>query len=157
MFCAHSASNAYKDLYWAGGALHMIMPTWLLSQNEMVQPVPLDDPGRRTGYVGRDQAWRRWHERRLESEMPMGQSMLTRMMTDMIENPYYNDYWRQYAVDEQWDQIDTADHALRELVRPLPRTRRWGHFNGIMAQGHAERQGQPAAVSSGPGCTGPAS
>ena len=134
MFCAHSASNAYKDLYWAGGALHMIMPTWLLSQNEMVQPVPLDDPGRRTGYVGRDQAWLQWHQRRLETEMPIGQSMLTRMMTDMIENPYYNDYWRQYAVDEQWDQIDTPIMHYASWYDRYPHSQ-VGHFNGIQAQG----------------------
>jgi putative CocE/NonD family hydrolase len=28
MFCADSASNAYKDLFYAGGAIHMIMPEW---------------------------------------------------------------------------------------------------------------------------------
>jgi predicted acyl esterase len=39
MFCAHSASNAYRDLYYAGGAIHMIMPTWLLTQREMVKPL----------------------------------------------------------------------------------------------------------------------
>ena len=32
MFCAQFATNIYKDLYYAGGAIHMIMPTWLLTQ-----------------------------------------------------------------------------------------------------------------------------
>ena len=134
MFCAHSASNAYKDLYWAGGALHMIMPTWLLTQNEMVQPVPLHDPGRRGGYVGGDEAWRRWHERRLETRTPMADSMITTMMTDMIENPYYNDYWRQYAVDEHWDEIDVPIFHYASWYDRYPHSQ-VKHFNGIQAQG----------------------
>ncbi len=134
MFCAHSAANAYRDLYWAGGALHMIMPTWLLTQNEMVQPVPLYDPGRRGGYVGGDEAWRRWHERRLETGMNFGKSMLTRMMTDMIENPYYNDYWRQYAVDERWDQIDVPIFHYASWYDRYPHSQ-VAHFNGIQAEG----------------------
>ena len=134
MFCAHSASNAYKDLYWAGGALHMIMPTWLLTQNEMVQPVPLYDPGRRGGYVGGDEAWRRWHENRLETGIAFGQSMLTRMMTNMIENPYYNDYWRQYAVDERWDEIDVPIFHYASWYDRYPHSQ-VAHYNGIRSQG----------------------
>lgn len=134
MFCAHSASNAYKDLYWAGGALHMIMPTWLLTQNEMVQPVPLYDPGRRGGYVGGDDAWRRWHERRLETRTPMADSMITKMMTDMIENPYYNDYWRQFAVDEQWAEIDVPIFHYASWYDRYPHSQ-VKHFNGIRALG----------------------
>ena len=134
MFCAHSASNAYKDLYWAGGALHMIMPTWLLTQNEMVQPVPLHDPGRRGGYVGGDEAWRRWHERRLETRTPMSDSMITTMMTDMIDNPYYNDYWRQFAVDEHWGEIDVPIFHYASWYDRYPHSQ-VAHFNGIRAEG----------------------
>ena len=39
------AANSYRDVFWQGGALHMIMPTWLLTQREMVKPLRLNVPG----------------------------------------------------------------------------------------------------------------
>jgi putative CocE/NonD family hydrolase len=133
MFCAHSASNAYRDLYYAGGALHMIMPTWLLTQNEMAKPLLLNFPGSR-GYLGTPDAWRSWYERKGEGEAEFGASMISGMLTDMLENPYYNDYWRQFAVDEHWSEIDVPIFHYASWYDRYPHSQ-VKHFNGIKAKG----------------------
>ncbi|HJS74110.1 MAG TPA: CocE/NonD family hydrolase, partial [Vicinamibacteria bacterium] len=92
MFCGEFASNPYRDVYYAGGALHMIMPTWLLTQAEMVKPLPENVPGQR-GYLGSGESWNEWYERRQESGGSFDQNMFSRMYQDLLGNPYYNDYW----------------------------------------------------------------
>ena len=133
MFCAHSASNAYRDLYYAGGALHMIMPTWLLSQREMVKPLRDNAPGHR-GYLGDGEAWRGWYERQQETGSTMKESLFSEMMNDMLENPYYNDYWRQFAVDEHWQEIDVPIFHYASWYDRYPHSQ-VKHFNGIRRLG----------------------
>lgn len=106
MFCADAAGNPYKDLFYQGGALHMIMPTWLLTQNEMAKPFRLNFGAGRGGYVGTPESWTSWYTSKQERGLKLSQSMIAQMMEDMIKNPYYNDYWRQWAIDEHLDRID---------------------------------------------------
>ncbi|MFN8060786.1 MAG: CocE/NonD family hydrolase [Vicinamibacterales bacterium] len=134
MFCAHSASNAYKDLYWAGGALHLIMPSWLLTQAEMARPFRMNFGGGRQGYVGSPDTWTDWYTKRVESGAPMGASMISAMMTDMIAHPYYDDYWRQFAIDEHWKEIDVPIFHYASWYDRYPHSQ-VKHFNGIRAQG----------------------
>lgn len=133
MFCAHSASNAYKDLYYAGGALHMIMPTWLLTRDEMAKPLRVNFPGRR-GYLGTTDAWMRWYDTKQSRKQSFGQSMISDMLSDMIENPYYNDYWRQFAIDERWSQIDIPIFHYASWYDRYPHSQ-VKHYNGIRTQG----------------------
>lgn len=106
MFCADSASNVYKDLTYAGGALHMIMPTWLLTQGEMARPLPINVPGRPRGYLGTPEAWLGWYTRKQQAGRRFGESMISDMLSDMLAHPYYDDYWRPLAIDEHWGEID---------------------------------------------------
>jgi hypothetical protein len=105
MFCGEFASNPYRDIYYAGGPLHMIMTTWLLTQGEMVKPLVENVPGHR-GYLGSGEAWTDWYERRQENGGSFDENMFSRMYHDLIGNPYYNDYWREFAIDEHYHEMD---------------------------------------------------
>jgi len=140
MFCAQFASNIYKDLYWAGGALHMIMPTWLLTQHEMVQPLGQNFPQHR-GYLGDGKSWMQWYDRKLESQKRFAQSMMSPMLDDLTSNPYYNDYWRQFAVDEHWDEIDVPIFHYSGWYDRYPHAA-VKHFNGINAVGGPNARGR---------------
>jgi putative CocE/NonD family hydrolase len=146
MFCAHSASNAYKDLYWAGGALHLIMPSWLLTQNEMARPFRMNFGTGRGGYVGTPQTWLDWNTRRVEAATPAAASMASSMMTDMIAHPYYDDYWRQFAIDEHWKEIDVPIFHYASWYDRYPHSQ-VKHFNGIRTQGGPKaRAGQKLSI-----------
>ena len=140
MFCGQFATNIYKDLYYAGGALHMIMPTWLLTQNEMVQPLGQNFPAHR-GYLGDGGSWMRWYERKNESENTFRESMISPMLNDLIENPYYNDYWRQFATDENWDKVDVAIYHYSGWYDRYPHAA-VKHFNGINKAGGERAKGR---------------
>ena len=45
MVCSQTASNPYRELFYTGGAIHLIMPSWLLSQQEMARPFRLKPTG----------------------------------------------------------------------------------------------------------------
>jgi putative CocE/NonD family hydrolase len=139
MFCGEFASNPYRDLYYAGGALHMIMPTWLLTQREMVKPLPENVPGQ-GGYLGSGDSWLDWYERRQESGGSFDDNMFSRMYQDLIENPYYNDYWREFAIDEHYAEMDVPifhlggwyDRHVHGTVK---------HFNEIGTKGGPRARG----------------
>ena len=108
MFPAQAGPNPYRDSFYqgGGGAPHMIMAAWLLTQNEMSKPFRINfGPGRR-GYVGSLETWLKWYVRKTEGGLKFGESLISDMMSDLLRNPYYNDYWRQFAVDERWGQVD---------------------------------------------------
>lgn len=86
-FCAHSSSNAYRDSWYPGGALHLIWVAWLLTQDEMAKPWPQNLPGHR-GYVGNPESWLTWYRSKGEHQRTFGRSMISQMMRDMIDNPY---------------------------------------------------------------------
>jgi hypothetical protein len=111
MFCAQYSANSYKDVFWPGGALHMVLPTWLLTQGEMAKPLVENVPGH-GGYLGSQESWMRWYENQQESEKGFTASMFSRMYDDLIGNPYYNDYWRALAVDERMQDIDVPIYHL---------------------------------------------
>lgn len=129
MFCAFSASNAYKDLYYAGGAIHMIMPTWLLTRDEMAKPLSINLTGR-PGYLGTPDAWLNWYTRKQDNGQTFGQSMITEMLTDMLQHPYYDEYWRQFAIDEHWQDIDVPIFHYAAWYDRYPHSQ-LKHFNGI--------------------------
>ena len=133
MFCAEYSANSYRDVFWPGGALHMVLPTWLLTQGEMVKPLRANAPGHR-GYLGSGDAWSRWYDEHIESENDFTASMFSDMYNDLIGNPYYNDYWRRLAVDERWSDIDVPIYHLGGWYdRHIHGTVR--HYNGILAEG----------------------
>lgn len=140
MFCAQFATNIYKDLYYAGGAIHMIMPTWLLTQNEMVQPLGQNFP-RHRGYLGDGGTWMRWYDRKAESEEPFAASMISPMLEDLLGNPYYNDYWRQFAIDEHWDEVDVPIFHYSGWYDRYPHAA-VKHFNGINQRGGERARGR---------------
>jgi putative CocE/NonD family hydrolase len=139
MFCGEFASNPYRDLYYAGGALHMIMPTWLLTQGEMVKPLPENVPGQ-GGYLGSGSSWMEWYERRQESGGSFDENLFSRMYQDLIRNPYYNDYWREFAIDEHYEEMDVPifhlggwyDRHVHGTVK---------HFNEIGTRGGPRARG----------------
>jgi len=140
MFCAQFATNIYKDLYYAGGAIHMIMPTWLLTQNEMVQPLGQNFPAHR-GYLGDGSSWMRWYERKNESEKAFTDSMISPMLEDLVSNPYYNEYWKQFAVDENWDKVDVPIYHYSGWYDRYPHAA-VKHFNGINDVGGDRARGR---------------
>ena len=111
MFCSQYASNSYRDIFWQGGALHMVLPTWLLTQREMVKPLRMNVPGHR-GYLGSGDAWTAWYDEHREVGDSFTESMFSDMYNDLVGNPYYNDYWRRLAVDEQYDKFDVPVYHL---------------------------------------------
>ena len=111
MFCSQYASNSYRDIFWQGGALHMVLPTWLLTQREMVKPLRMNVPGHR-GYLGSGDAWTAWYDEHREVGDSFTESMFSDMYNDLVGNPYYNDYWRRLAVDEQYDKFDVPIYHL---------------------------------------------
>jgi putative CocE/NonD family hydrolase len=133
MFCAFSASNAYKDLYYAGGAIHMIMPTWLLTRDEMAKPLTANLTGR-PGYLGTPDAWQDWYTRKQDKRQAFGQSMISSMLTDMLQHPYYDDYWRQFAIDEHWKEIDVPIFHYAAWYDRYPHSQ-VSHFNGLRRLG----------------------
>lgn len=133
MFCAQAASNPYKYLTYQGGALHLIMPTWLLTRNEMASPFRLNVPGR-SGYVGTAETWTQWYTTKQQRGLDMGRSMISRMLEDIVSNPNYNEYWRQHAVDERMHEIDTPIFHYASLYDRYPLTQ-VRLFNGIRKQG----------------------
>lgn len=134
MFCADAAGNPYKDLFYQGGALHLIMPTWLLTQNEMARPFRLNFGAGRGGYVGTPESWTSWYTSKQERGLKLSQSMIAQMMEDMIKNPYYNDYWRQWAIDEHLDRIDVPVFHYASWYDRYPLTQ-VKLFNGIREKG----------------------
>ena len=140
MFCAQFATNIYKDLYYAGGAIHMIMPTWLLTQSEMVQPLGQNFPAHR-GYLGDGSTWMRWYDRKNEADEGFAASMISPMLEDLLGNPYYNDYWRQFAVDEHWDQVDVPVYHYSGWYDRYPHAA-VKHFNGINRLGGPNARGK---------------
>jgi putative CocE/NonD family hydrolase len=135
MFCAQYAANSYRDIFWAGGALHMVLPTWLLTQREMVKPLRLNVPGH-SGYLGSEEAWRGWYDEHIETGDDFTASLFSDMYNDLIGNPYYNDYWRRLAVDEHWDEIDVPIYHLGGWYdRHIHGTVR--HFHGIRTSGRS--------------------
>ncbi|TDI35322.1 MAG: CocE/NonD family hydrolase [Acidobacteria bacterium] len=144
MFCAQFATNIFKDLYWAGGALHMIMPTWLLTQNEMVQPLGQNFPAHR-GYLGDGETWMRWYGRKSESERTFAQSMMSPMLDDLIGKPYYDDFWRQFAVDENWDKVDVPIYHYSGWYDRYPHAA-VKHFNGINKLGGEKARGHQKLI-----------
>ena len=139
MFCAQFASNIYKDLYYAGGAIHMIMPNWLLTQQEMSKPLLENFPGR-SGYLGTPESWRRWYTTKQEAELGFARSMISEMLHDLLENPYYNDYWRQFAVDEHWSEIDVPIYHYGGWYDRYPHAA-VKQFNGIRKMGGPRARG----------------
>lgn len=99
MFCAEYSANSFREVFRPGGALHMVMPTWLLTRREMMKPIRANAPGHR-GYLGTGEAWMGWYDEFMEGEDDFTASMFSDMYNDLIGNPYYNDYWRRLAVDE---------------------------------------------------------
>ncbi len=140
MFCAQFATNIFKDLFYAGGAVHMIMPTWLLTQSEMVQPLGQNFPAHR-GYLGDGQSWMRWYDRKNETREAFAESMISPMLEDLVGNPYYNDYWKQFAIDEHWDQVNVPIYHYSGWYDRYPHAA-VKHFNGINAQGGDKARGQ---------------
>lgn len=133
MFCAEYSANSYKDVFWPGGALHMVLPTWLLTQSEMVKPLVENVPGHR-GYLGTRDSWMGWYDSQQESGKSFTASMFSEMYNDLIGNPYYNDYWRAIAVDEHWQEIDVPIYHLGGWYdRHIHGTVH--HFNGIKERG----------------------
>jgi putative CocE/NonD family hydrolase len=133
MFCADAAGNQYKYLMYQGGALHMIMPTWLISQNEMVRPVPLA-AARTGGYVGSLETWTDWWLKKQQRGASVEGSMFGEMMRDLVRNPHYNDYWKQYAVDERMDKINVPIFHFAAWYDRYPLTQ-LKLFNGIREKG----------------------
>ena len=133
MFCGEFATNPYKDIYYAGGPLHMIMPTWLLSQRELSKPLVENVPGH-TGYLGTADSWNRWYDRKQETGRTFNVTMFSEMYQDLIDNPYYNDFWRMIAINEHWTEIDVPifhfggwyDRHVHGTVK---------HYNGIRTTG----------------------
>ncbi len=111
MFCAQYAANSYRDIFWQGGALHMVLPTWLLTQREMVKPLRRNAPGHR-GYLGTADSWFDWYDEHTEVGDDFTASMFSDMYNDLIGNPYYNDYWRALAVDERYADFDVPVYHL---------------------------------------------
>ncbi|MFQ5790658.1 MAG: CocE/NonD family hydrolase [Acidobacteriota bacterium] len=139
MFCAEYAANSYRDVFWPGGALHMVIPAWLLTQGEMVKPLRENVPGHR-GYLGSGEAWKRWYDEHVGSGESFTESMFSRMYRDLLGNPYYNDYWRRLAVDEHWQEIDVPIYHLGGWYdRHIHGTVR--HFNGIREKGASRARG----------------
>ena len=134
MFCGQSASNAYKDLYYAGGAIHMIMPTWLLTQQEAARPFRLNPPGGSSGYAGNADVWTAWYRKTLDEGLSLERSLVSDMLRDMLDNPYYNDYWRQFAIDEHWSEIDVPILHYAAWYDRYPHSQ-VKHFNGIRELG----------------------
>ncbi|MEX2570951.1 MAG: CocE/NonD family hydrolase [Gemmatimonadota bacterium] len=133
MFCTQAAGNAYKDLFYQGGALHMIMPTWLLTRNEMARPFRVNFPGR-GGYVGGHDVWNEWYREKQLGNLDMGASMVSNLLEDMMANPHYNDYWKQFAVDEHMDKIDVPIMHFGSWYDRYSRPQ-LTMFNGVREQG----------------------
>ncbi len=139
MFCAEYSANSYRDVFWPGGALHMVIPTWLLTQGEMVKPLRENTPGH-GGYLGSGPAWYRWYDEHAEAGNDFTTAMFSDMYNDLIGNPYYNDYWRRLAVDEHWSEIDVPIYHLGGWYdRHVHGTVR--HFNGIGEKGGPRARG----------------
>ena len=66
--------------------------------------------------------------------MPFGESMLSEMIRDLIGNPYYNDYWRQLAVDEHWGEIDVPIYHIGSWYDRYPEAQ-VKQYNGIRQYG----------------------
>lgn len=105
MFCSQAAGNPYKDLFYQGGALHLIMPTWLLTRNKMARPFRIDYPDR-SGYVGSHESWREWYVGKQRAGMGMSMSMVSPLMQDMVAHPHYDEYWKAISMDEHLDRVD---------------------------------------------------
>ena len=139
MFCSQYAANSYRDVFWQGGALHMIMPTWLLTQREMVKPLRLNVPGHR-GYLGSADSWSRWYDEHLETGDRFSASMFSDMYNDLVGNPYYNDLWRTLAVDEHYQEFDVPVYHLggwydRHIHGTVRHFREVGERGGPRARG----------------------
>jgi putative CocE/NonD family hydrolase len=139
MFCAEYSANSYRDVFWPGGGLHMVLPTWLLTQREMVKPLAANVPGHR-GYLGSQESWMLWYENHQEAQTSFTTSMFSEMYNDLIGNPYYNDYWRALAVDEHFAEIDVPIYHLGGWYdRHVHGTVRL--FNGIGRHGGPKARG----------------
>ena len=145
MFCAHSASNAYKDLYWAGGALHMIMPTWAA----IAERDGAAGAARRSGAADR-------LRRRRRSVAAVARAAARDAFLDGGEHDHHDDdgHDRQPVLQRLLAAVRGGralgrdrypDHALRELVRPVSALA-GGALQRHLHPGHAERQGQSAAL-----------
>lgn len=108
MFPAHAGPNPYRDSFYQGGGgpPHMIMAAWLLRQNEMVRPFRLNYGSRPSGYPGATDSWMKWYTSKLDRGLTFNESLVSDMINDMNSHPYYDDYWRQFAADEHWSEID---------------------------------------------------
>ncbi len=106
MFCTQAAGNPYKDLFYEGGALHLIMPTWLLTRDEMARPFRLHYGSSGGGYVGTLGSWREWYDRKQQRGQGMAQSFISDPMTDLVAHPTYDDYWKSLAMDEHVAEVD---------------------------------------------------
>ena len=138
MVCSQTASNPYRELFYTGGAIHLIMPSWLLSQQEMARPFRLNPPGW-SGYVGGPDAWTEWYTTKQQNRVPFGESILSEMIRDLIGNPYYNDYWRQLAVDEHWSEIDVPIYHIGSWYDRYPEAQ-VKQYNGIREHGGPRAQ-----------------
>jgi uncharacterized protein len=133
MFCADAAGNPYKDLFYQGGALHMIMPTWLLTEHEMARPFRLN-VGRGGGYVGTTRSWSDWYASKVAHGSPFDRSLISDMLKDMIAHPNYDEYWRQWAIDEHLSEIDVPIFHYAAWYDRYPLTQ-VKLFNGIREHG----------------------
>ncbi len=134
MFCADAAGNPYKYLFYQGGALHMIMPTWLLTRNEIAGPFRLNYGRGASGYVGTPDTWLRWYQEKQKRGASMSLAMVGAMMTDMMKHPNYDDYWRQWAADEHLDRINVPVFHYAAWYDRYPLTQLL-MFNGLREKG----------------------
>ena len=139
MFCSQYAANSYRDIFWQGGALHMVLPTWLLTQREMVKPLRANAPGHR-GYLGTGESWFRWYDEHTEVGDDFTASMFSDMYNDLVGNPYYSDYWRALAVDERYEDFDVPVYHLggwydRHIHGTVRHFDRIGQIGGPRARG----------------------
>ncbi len=144
MFCSQYAANSYRDVFWQGGALHMVLPTWLLTQGEMVKPLRANMPDHR-GYLGTADAWFGWYGEHTEVADDFTASMFSDMYNDLVGNPYYNDYWRALAVDERHEDFDVPVYHLGGWYdRHIHGTVR--HFAAIGANGGPRARGRQKLI-----------
>ncbi|MBI4446569.1 MAG: CocE/NonD family hydrolase [Acidobacteria bacterium] len=121
MFCADSAANWYKDLAYPGGAYHTIMASWHLTFNEAVKPLTENLPDTR-GYRGNADQWLSWHRRRIESNMGFWESWQSPAFAEFMEHTTYDDFWKQFAVDEHIEKFNVPAYFMSAWYDRYPQS-----------------------------------
>ena len=103
MFCSQGLVNAYKELMYREGAFSLRLFPWLAGQRELGPGRMLDGLA---GEPATPETWLKWYTQMKESGLTFREAILSPMVRDYLDNPYYNDYWRQFAVDEQVEKIN---------------------------------------------------